>query len=83
MEMAGEPWVWLHADYTIPFMGHIYIIIINAHLKWLADLPVSIAISQRTVRKMKEAYVFHRILNEIVTDHRRCFTGKEFQQFVT
>ena len=65
-----EPWVWLHADYTVPFMGHMYIIIINANLKWLADLPVSTAISQRTVRKMKEVFVIHRILNEIVTDHR-------------
>ena len=64
-----EPWVWLHADYAVPFMGHIYVIIINAHLKWLAGLPVSTAISQRTMWKMKEAFVVHGLLLSLTITH--------------
>ena len=78
-----EPWVRLHADYAGPFVGHMYLIIMDAHSKWLEVLPVSTATSQSTVRKMKEVFTIHGLPDEIVTDNGTPFTGTEFQQFVT
>ena len=78
-----EPWVGLHADYAGPFMGHMYLIIIDAHSKQLKVLPTSTATAQSTVRNMKEVFATHGLPHEIVTDNGTPFTGTEFQQFVT
>ena len=43
-----KPWVRLHADYTGPLIGHMYLIIIDAHSKWLKVLPTSTATAQST-----------------------------------
>ena len=49
-----EPWVRLHTDYAGPFMGHMYLIIIDAHSKWLEILPATKVTAQGTVKKMRE-----------------------------
>jgi len=37
----GELWIRVHADYAGPFLGHMYLIIIDAHSKWLEILHTS------------------------------------------
>ena len=65
-----EPWVRLHADYAGSFIGHMYLIIVNAHSKWLEIiLPTTAATSQATVRKMREVFATHGLPDEIVTDN--------------
>ena len=77
-----EPWVRLHADYAGPFIGHMYLIIVDAHSKWLEILPTTAATSQATVRKMREVFATHGLPDEIVTDNGTHFTGTEFQRFM-
>ena len=77
-----EPWIRLHTDYAGPFMGRMYLIIIDAHSKWLEILPVTTAMAQGTVRKMKEVFATHGLPDQIVTDDGTHFTGTEFQQFM-
>ena len=43
-----QSWVRLHGDYAGPFIGHMYLIIIDAHSKWL---EITAATSQATARK--------------------------------
>ena len=78
-----ESWVRLHADYAGPFIGHMYLIIVDAHSKWLEILPTTAATSQATVKKMREVFVTHGLPDEIVTDNGTHFTGTEFQRFMT
>ena len=77
-----ELWVRLQADYIGPFVGHMYLIIIDAHSKGPEVLPFSTVTSQSIVRKMKEIFAIHRLPDEIVTDSGTPFTGTKFQQFV-
>ena len=50
-------------------MGHMYLIIIDAHSKWLEVLPTSTITAQSTVRKMKKVFATHGLPHEIVTDN--------------
>ena len=34
-ECPSQPWSRLHIDFAGPFMGHMYLIIIDSHSKWL------------------------------------------------
>lgn len=34
-EWPAQPWSKLHLDYAGPFKGHMYLIIVDAHSKWL------------------------------------------------
>ena len=34
-EWPSEPWSRLHVDFAGPFMGHMYLILVDAHSKWL------------------------------------------------
>ena len=60
-----------------------YLIIVDAHSKWLEILPTTAATSQATVRKMREVFATHGLPDEIVTDNGTHFTGTEFQRFMT
>ena len=63
-------------------MGRMYLIIIDAHSKWLEILPVTTATAQGTVKKMREMFATHGLPDQIVTDNDTHFTGTEFQQFM-
>ena len=63
-------------------MGHMYLIIIDAHSKWLEIMPATTATAQGTVKRMREVFATHGLPDEIVTDNGTHFTGIEFQQFM-
>ena len=65
-----EPWIRLHADYAGPFMGHVYLIIIDAHSKWLETLPATTATAQGAVKRMREVFATHRLPDEILVDSK-------------
>ena len=43
------PWEQLHADFAGPFLGKTFLIVIDAHLKWLEVRQVSAATSFITI----------------------------------
>ena len=42
-EWPERPWSRLHADYTGPFLGKMFLIVVDAYSKWLEVIPVSSA----------------------------------------
>ena len=39
-EWPSQPWSRLHLDFAGPFMGHVYLVIVDAHSKWLDILQI-------------------------------------------
>ena len=35
------PWARLHVDFAGPFMGHMFLVLIDSHSKWLEVVPMS------------------------------------------
>ena len=66
-------------DYLGPSMNTIFLVVIDAHIKWI----VSSASSETTVRKLRHIFSTHGLPLTIVSDNSTPFTGEEFQKFLT
>ena len=84
-----HPWEWpqrqwcrLHLDYAGPFLGRIFIVLVDAHSKWLDVVPVSAATSTITIEKLRVIFATHGLPQRIVTDNGTVFTSEEFESFL-
>ena len=76
-----KPWTRLHLDYAGPFLGQMYLIIIDAYSKWLEVIPTSTSTAQVTAKLCRRVFTTHGLPCSIVTDNGTSFTGREFQEF--
>ena len=50
------PWSRIHIDYAGPFMGKMFLLIIDAHSKWLDVHYVNSATTETTIEKLRAAF---------------------------
>ena len=67
-EWLGRPWSRMHVDYAGPFMGKMFLLIIDAHSKWMDIHSVNSATSSVTIDKMRSTFASHG-LPEIVVSY--------------
>ena len=81
-EWPSQPWSRLHIDLAGPFMGHMYLIIVDSHSKWL-DMKIMHSIStSKTVEKLRFVFDTHGLPRTIVCDNGPSFTSDEFKKFI-
>lgn len=76
-----KPWSRLHIDYAGPVEGKMFLIVIDAHSKWLEVLPVSSATSFGTIQQLRPLIARFGIPDSLVSDNGTPFTSKEFEEF--
>jgi hypothetical protein len=81
-EWPDEPWVRLHIDYAGPFMNRMFLVIVDAHSKWIDVLPTTTSTSAVTIEKLRQIFSVHGLPEVIVSDNGTCFTSEEFRQFM-
>jgi len=77
-----RPWSRIHIDYAGPFLNKMFLVIIDAHSKWMEVLPVSNATTAVTVEKLLSVFSIHGLPHTIVSDNGSVFTSSEFAEFV-
>ena len=77
-----RPWARLHLDYAGPIDGKMFLVIIDAHSKWIEVFGVQSASSSNTVEKLRIVFSQFGIPETIVTDNGSCFVSEEFQSFL-
>ena len=82
-EWPDRPWSRIHADYAGPFMGSMFLIIIDAYSKWIEVFKTSTSTSEVTMEKFRQAFATHGIPDVLVTDNGTCFTSHEFAIFTS
>ena len=81
-EWPSEPWSCIHLDFASPYMGSMFLVLFDAHSKWMdAHLMHSIT-SAKTIEKLRIIFANHRIPRKVVTDNGPTFTSYEFQEFM-
>ena len=80
--MARAPWSCIHIDYAGPFLNKMFLVIVDAHSKWLEVLPVSNATTTVTIEQLLNVFTTQELPNTIVSDNGSMFTSDEFTQFV-
>ena len=82
-EWPLEPWSRLHIDFAGPFMGHMFMVLVDAHSKWLEVHIMHSITAKRTIELLRIIFATHGLPRKIVTDNGPTFTSHEFSEFLS
>ncbi len=51
-QWPSRPWSRVHIDYAGPFLGTMFLVLIDAHSKWIEVYPVKQATSRATIQQL-------------------------------
>ena len=76
-----QPWSRLHLDFAGPFMGSMYLVLVDAYSKWLEVVIMNSITSISTIEKLQQIFAVHGLPKTIVTDNGSSFTSTVFKEF--
>ena len=80
-EWPAHPWERLHIDYAGPFLGKMFLVVVDVYSKWLEIKMVPSATSAHTIAKLKCMFAMHA-LPQLVSNNGAVFTSGEFKEFL-
>ena len=81
-EWPHQPWSRLHIDHAGPFLGHTFLIVVDAHSKWINASIVHSTSAETTIKVLGRLFATHGIPSQIVSDNGPGFASKEFRDFL-
>ena len=80
-EWPTPPWSRLHIDYAGPFQGKMFLVVVDAHSKWMEVSIVTSATTAVTIQNLRRMFATHGLPRTVVSDNGSVFTSNEFQTF--
>ena len=84
-----HPWKWpthprarLHIDFAGPFQNKTFLVVVDAHSKWVEAMVVSSTSSTAVITELRTLFARFGIPETIVSDNGTGFTSREFKDFV-
>ena len=82
-ELPNRPWSKLHMDFAGPFLGKMFLIVVDSFSKWVDVFPMpSSANAPHTIGKLRSLFSTHGLPEIVVTDNASCFKCEEFGSFL-
>ena len=81
-EWPKRPWARLHLDYAGPVLGKMYLVLIDAHSKWIEAFCTPTATSAAVIEELRPLFAKFGIPETVVTDNGTCFVSAEFENFL-
>ena len=81
-EYPNQPWERIHIDYADPFLGHMFLIVVDAYSKWTEICVMRTSTATTTVEKMRGIFATHGLPVLVVSDNGPCFSSQEFKMFM-
>jgi hypothetical protein len=85
-----HPWVWpekpwsrLHLDFAGPYCGSMFLVLVDAHSKWMDVVIMKNITTTTTIEKLRTIFATHGIPRKIVTDNGPSFTSHQFKEFMS
>ena len=78
-EYPSRPWIRLHIDHAGPFLGHTFLIVVDAHSKWIESHIVNSTSSEATIKVLRNLFATHGIPEHVhvVSDNGSGFTSQD------
>ncbi|KAI3356530.1 hypothetical protein L3Q82_017741 [Scortum barcoo] len=85
------PWSRIHVDFGGPFLGEMFLPIVDTHSKWMDIYPVTSATSQVTIEKLHQSFsvttnvsvrqwnLFHKLGEKVVQTFKEGMKGETLQ----
>ena len=81
-EWPSGPWQRIHIDYAGPFLGSMFLVVVDAHSKWPESFVMKSTTSQQTIQKLREIFSRNGLPEQLVSDNGPQFTSEEFGNFM-
>ncbi|XP_036002862.1 uncharacterized protein K02A2.6-like [Fundulus heteroclitus] len=81
-QWPGRAWSRLHLDFAGPFMGQTFLVLVDAHSKWLDAHIMSKMTAAITADKLRSIFAIHGLPDTVVTDNGPTFTSEVFKEFM-
>ena len=81
-EWLEKPWSRIHIDHAGPFMGQLFLIVIDVYSKWIEVYPTCSTSATATVELIGSAFATHGLPDMLVSDNGTGFVSKEFGHFM-
>ena len=82
-EYTANPWNRLHVDFASPFLGHMFLVIVDSHTKWLEVFQMQNITSRKTVERLRSCFATHGLPDCIVSNNGPTLTSEEFREFTS
>lgn len=82
-EWPDRPWSRIHLDFAGPFLGSMFLIVIDARTKWLEVEIMHSIKAEPTIEKLRQMFPKFGIPDTIVSDNGATFTSELFQDFIS
>ena len=76
-----RPWARIHIDFAGPLDNRMYLIVVDAHSKWIEAFPMTSTTAIKTIQILRTTFAHYGIPESIVSDNGPQFISSEFQQF--
>ena len=82
-EFPSGPWERIHIDFAGPFLGKMFLLVVDAYSKWLEVevMPIHIT-SSFTITKLRKIFATHGLPEVLVSDNGPSFVSSEFEEFL-
>ena len=81
LEFPDGPWEWIHVDYAGPFKGEMLLVVVNAFSKWFEVAIMTWTTSKATIRRLREIFAQHGLLDMLVSNNGTNISSEEFAEF--
>jgi hypothetical protein len=81
-EFPANAWERVHIDYAGPFLGKMFLIIVDAYSKWLDVRITSSSSATATIEELREVFAAQGLPLVLVSDNGPAFISEEFVRFM-
>ena len=77
-EGPARPWACIHVDHAGPLQGKLFLVVVDAHSKWLEVVPVPNTTWETTLTILRSIFATHGLPKMQLSDNGASFTSEEF-----
>lgn len=81
-EWPSLPWQRIHIDFAGPFLNSMFLVVVDAHSRWLEIEKMNTTTSAKTIETLQKLFARYGVPAQLVSDNGPQFTSEEFQQFL-
>nr|XP_034954613.1 uncharacterized protein K02A2.6-like [Zootoca vivipara] len=81
-EQSRAPWNRLHIDFVGPYLGKMFLVVVDAYSKWLEVALVPSPTLAAIIKVLRQLFATHGLPGTLVSDNGAAFVSSEFRGFL-